>query len=211
MSEKSKLKRVPKRGIYNRDAIYKILDNNLICHIAFVHNDIPVSIPTMYGRKDDTIYIHGAMVSRMLGEMEKGIDMCLSVAKVNALVLARSAFHHSLNYESVVIFGKGTLVEDTEKVKALKVISDQMMQGRWEEARFPNEKELHATKVIAISIDEVTAKVREEGVNDAKQDLDLPIWAGIVPIKQVYEKPINAEFLEDNLPISDSVRQLFSK
>ncbi len=208
MFEKSKLKRVPKRAVYNREEAYKIVDANYICHIAFVHHSIPVSIPTMYGRKGDTIYVHGAMASRLLNELEKGFDVCLSIAKVNALVLARSAFHHSLNYESVVVFGKGKVVTGNDKNEALKVISDNLLQGRWEESRLPNEKELNATKVIAVSIDDITGKIRNEGVNDAKEDLDLPIWAGLIPIKQVFEKPIPATGLNTNLKVPESVLKL---
>jgi len=173
MSDKSKLKRIPKRGIYDRKEVYKIVDNNYICHLAFVHHGVPVSIPTMYGREGDTIYLHGAMASRLLNELEKGFDVCLSIAKVKALVLARSAFSHSLNYESVVIFGKGKLVHEKDKNHALKVISDNLLKERWDEVRLPNKKELNATKVIAISIDEITGKVRDEGVIDNKEDLDL--------------------------------------
>jgi nitroimidazol reductase NimA-like FMN-containing flavoprotein (pyridoxamine 5'-phosphate oxidase superfamily) len=163
----------------------------------------------MYGREDDIIYLHGAMASRLLNELEKGFDVCLSIAKVNALVLARSAFSHSLNYESVVIFGKGKLVQEKDKNHALKVISDNLLKVRWDEVRLPNKKELSATKVIAISIDEITGKVRDEGVIDNKEDLDLPIWAGIVPIEQKFGKPIKADGLSDDLKIPNSVRKLY--
>lgn len=210
MKDKSKLKRVPKRAVYNREEAYKIMDNNYICHLAFVQNSIPFSIPTMYGRENDTLYVHGAMASRLLHELEKGFPVCLSIAKVNALVLARSAFHHSLNYESVVVFGKGKLVEEENaKIHALKVISDNLLKGRWEESRKPNEKELYATKVIAVSIDEITGKVRNEGVNDSKEDINLPVWAGLVPIKQEFLSPINAENLSDNIAIPESVKKLY--
>jgi len=209
MSKKSKLKRVPKRAIYDRNEAYKIVDANYICHLAFVHNGVPVSIPTMYGRDGDTIYLHGAMASRLLNELEKGFDVCLSIAKVNALVLARSAFHHSLNYESVVIFGKGKLVAEQDKNYALKVISDNLLKERWDEVRQPNKKELNATKVIAITIDEITGKIRNEGVNDNKEDLDLPIWAGLVPIEQRFLQPINADGLSDDLDVSESVKKLY--
>ncbi len=210
MTDKSKLKRVTKRGIYNREEVYKIVDNNYICHLAFVQNDIPFSIPTMYGREKDTIFLHRAMASRLLNELEKGFPVCLSIAKVNALVLARSAFHHSLNYESVVVFGKGKLVEEEKaKIHALKVISDNLLKGRWEESRKPNKKELHATKVIAVSIDEITRKVRNEGVNDSKEDINLPVWAGLVPIKQQFLTPVNAINLDKNIAISESVKKLY--
>ncbi len=211
MTEKSRLKRVPKRGIYDRNEAYKIVDNNYICHLAFIHNGIPVSIPTMYGREGDTIYLHGAMASRLLNEVEKGFDVCLSIAKVNALVLARSAFHHSLNYESVVIFGKGKLVTEKDKIKALKVISDNLLKERWEEVRHPNKKELNATKIIAISIGEITGKVRDEGVNDHPEDLNLPIWAGLVPIKQQFLEPIHAKGVKENIKIPKSITKLINE
>jgi len=209
MKDKSKLKRIPKRAVYNREEAYKIIDNNYICHLSFVQNDIPFSIPTMYGRDGNTLYIHGASVSRLLNEVEKGFPVCLSIAKVNALVLARSAFSHSLNYESVVVFGKGKLVNDKDKLLALKVISDNLLKGRWEECREPNKKELNATKVIAISIDEITGKIRDEGVNDHKEDLDLPIWAGLVPIEQRFLEPISTKGLDEKLEIPDSVQMLY--
>lgn len=211
MKNKSKLKRIPKRAIYNRKDAYKIIDNNYICHISFVQNDIPFSIPTMYGREGDTLYIHGAMVSRLLGEVEKGFPVCLSIAKVHALVLARSAFNHSLNYESVVVFGNGKLVDEANKLHALKVLSDNLLKERWEECRLPNKKELNATKVIAISIDEITGKVRDEGVHDAKEDLNLPIWAGLVPITQHFLTPISAKELDTKLEIPNSVNNLYPK
>jgi len=212
MSEKSKIKRIPKRGIYDRKEIYQILDNHFICHLAFIHNDVPIVIPTMYGRENDVIYVHGAAASRMLKELAKGVAMCLSVASVNALVLARSAFHHSLNYKSVVIFGNGKLIEDkNKKNKALKVISENAIKGRWDESRLPTSKELNATKVIAITIDEVSAKVRDEGVNDAKKDMNLPIWAGLVPINETYGKPIKSPDLNNNIELPKSVKNLNTK
>ena len=180
--EKSKVKRAPKRGIYNSEEIYAILDKSYLCHISLIHKDYPVSIPTMYGRLGDAIYIHGASVSRLVTELEKGLPMSLSVAEVHGLVLARSAFHHSLNYESVVIFGKGKLVEDEEKLMALKAISDQAVPGRWEEARKPNAKELKATKVIKIQIEEASAKRRTGPPIDDKVDYELDIWAGVIPL-----------------------------
>jgi len=211
MSEKSKIKRVPKRAVYDRSEIYKVLDNNLTCHMAFIHNGVPVSIPTTYGRIGDVLYVHGALASRMLKEMEKGIDVSISIAKVTGYIFARSAFHHSVNYESVVIFGKGKLVEGDEKMKALKAITDNMLQGRWEEVRIPSEKELNATKVIAVPMDEVTGKIRDEGVNDKKSDMETKVWAGLVPIKEVYEKPILASGLDESIPLSKSVEELYKK
>ena len=209
LTKKTKVVRVPKRGHYDKETIYKILDNSFVCHIGFVHEDYPVVIPTLYGRKDSEVYVHGSSASRMMRGLEKGINMCLTVTRVNGLVLARSAFHHSMNYESVVLFGKATLIVDyEEKMEALKAVSDNVLMGRWEESRLPIEKEMKATKVLKISIEEASAKVRTGGPSDDKPDYDLDIWAGEVPIHQVYGQPINDELLRDGIPLARSVQEL---
>lgn len=203
---KSKVKRAPKRGIYDRETIYNILDKEFLCHVGFVHNQsYPVVIPTLYGRRGDKIYIHGASVSRLVKQVEKGIDVCISIASVQGLVLARSAFHHSANYESVVIFGKGKLVPDEKKMEALKVISDQILKNRWEEARLPNAKEMKATKVIEIQIEEVSAKSRTGEPKDDLEDYELDIWAGVLPIEKSYGKPIPDSKLKEGVDIPQSV------
>lgn len=202
---KAKVKRAPQRGIYERAEIYKILDNEFLCHVAFLHNGYPVVIPTMFGRYGDKIYIHGASISRLTTELSKGIDVCISVANVSALVLARSAFHHSLNYESVVIFGKCKEVLADEKFKALKIISDHLIPGRWEEVRTPNDKELKATKVIEIEIMEISGKSRTGDPIDDKEDYDLDIWAGILPVEKNYGFPKPDKKLKENISIPKSV------
>lgn len=205
-TDKSKVKRIPKRGAYDTATIYGILDKEFICQIGFVHKEHPVVIPTIYGRKNDTLYFHGANVSRMLQSLEEGIDISLNVTRTNALVLARSAFHHSLNYESVTLFGRAELVEDqSEKIEALHVISDQILKGRWEEVRQPNQKELNVTKVLKFSISEGSAKIRNEGVGDDKIDYELDIWAGLVPIERTYGAPISDPLLKKGVEISQSV------
>lgn len=205
-NSKSTVKRTPKRGIYDRETIYKILDSEFLCHVGIIHNEHPVVIPTLYGRKDGYIYIHGASVSRLITEIEKGIDVCISVASIQGLVLARSAFNHSANYESVVIFGKGQLVNNEEKVEALKIISDHTISGRWEEVRLPTEKELKATKVIKISIDEVSAKVRTGDPIDEKEDYALNVWAGVLPIEKKYGKPIPDMKLKSGVMLPESAK-----
>jgi hypothetical protein len=211
--EKAKIKRAPKRALYDPEEINEILDKSYMCHISFVHNGYPVCIPTMYGRLGSAVYIHGASVSRLITELEKGVDMCLSVAEVNGLVLARSAFHHSLNYESVVIFGKGKLVEDNEKLAALKAISDQALPGRWEEVRLPSAKELKATKVIRIDIEEASAKRRTGPPVDDKADYKLNIWAGVVPLEKKYKPSIADELLIviEVIEQPESVKELLKK
>ena len=204
-NNKTTVKRSPKRGIYDKEIIYKILDNDFLCHVGIIHNDYPVVIPTFYGRKNDYIYIHGASVSRLIMEIEKGIDICLSIASVQGIVLARSAFNHSANYESVVLFGKGELVSDEEKEETLKIISDHIIDGRWEEVREPSAKELKATKVIKIKIEEVSAKVRTGDPIDDKEDYGLDIWAGVIPIEKRIGQPIPDSKLRSEIETPKSV------
>ena len=205
-TDRSKVKRISKRGAYDAKTINGILDKEFICQIGFVHQEHPVVIPTIYGRKNDNLYFHGANVSRMLQSLEGGINISLNVTRTNALVLARSAFHHSLNYESVTLFGRAELVEDeAEKIEALHVISDQILKDRWEEVRQPNQKELNVTKVLKFSISEGSAKIRNEGVGDDKVDYELDIWAGLVPIERTYGAPISDPLLKKGVEISQSV------
>ena len=205
-TKKTTVKRAPKRGHYDKETIYKILDDDFVCQIAFIHEDFPVIIPTIYGRKDNAIYIHGATVSRMLVTLEQGLPISVNVTKTDGLVLARSAFHHSLNYRSVTIFAKGILVTDEkERLEALKIISDQIIPGRWEEVRLPNAKEMKATKIIKIPIEEASAKIRTGPPVDDKPDYDLPIWAGVLPIRTVYELPIADPKLADDISVSQSI------
>ena len=205
-TDRSKVKRIPKRGAYDAAAINSILDKEFICQIGFVHKEHPVVIPTIYGRKNDTLYFHGANVSRMLQSLEGGINLSLNVTRTNALVLARSAFHHSLNYESVTLFGRAELViDEVEKIEALHIISDQILKDRWEEVRQPNQKELNVTKVLKFSISEGSAKIRNEGVGDDKVDYELDIWAGLVPIERTYGTPISDPLLKKDISISQSV------
>lgn len=210
-TERSKVKRAPKRGHYDKKTIYNILDAGQICHVGFIHHNRPVVIPTIYGRSKDTLYIHGATVSRLIIELAKGIDISLSVAHVDGLVLARSAFHHSMNYRSVVVFGKAKLVADHEKNEALKVISDHLIPDRWEEVREPNAKELKATKVLEITIDEASAKTRTGGPVDDKKDYELDIWAGVIPYNQQAEKPVVDEQLKPGVALPKSVVDYMNK
>ncbi len=208
-TDKTKVKRIPKRGFYDKETIYRILDNDFVCQIGFVYNNYPVVIPTIYGRKDDSLYFHGASVSRMLQTLQKGVSISLNVTKTKGIVLARSAFHHSLNYESVTIFGNATLVEDEkDKLEALQIISDQIIPERWKEVRPPNKKELNVTKVLQLKITEASAKIRDEGVSDDKEDYELDIWAGILPIEQYYSKPISDDNLKEGIELPKSVKKL---
>lgn len=209
VTDLNKVKRIPKRGQYDKATIYEILDAAFMCHVGFSMDNQPFVIPTAYGRLEDSVYIHGATTSRMLVHLEKGsVPVCLTVTHLDGIVVARSTFHSSMNYRSVVLFGEATLVEGEEKMKALEVITENIIKGRWNEARKPIPKELKATKVLKINIQQASAKVRVGGPNDEKADYDLPIWAGVVPIKQVTETYIPAEDLNDGIAVPESVLKL---
>ena len=177
------LKRLPKRGSFERQTTYDILDEGFICHVAFVSDGHPVVIPTAYGRVGDTLYIHGARASRMLKALGAGADVCVNVTLVDGLVLARSAFHHSINYRSVVVFGRARVVEsDEEKMEALLAFMEHVVPGRWDEVREPNKQELDATLVLSLALEEASAKVRTGPPVDDEEDYELPIWAGVLPL-----------------------------
>jgi len=195
-TERTTLKRLPKRGEYDRAAVFKILDEAFICHVGFIVDGKPVVIPTSFGRIGDDLYIHGSAASRMLRSLEKGIDACVTVTLIDGLVLARSAFHHSINYRSVVIFGNAKAVEDTdEKTAALRAFTDHAVPERWDEVRGPNESELRATLVLKLPLLEVSAKVRTGPPVDDDEDYALPVWAGVIPLRLTAEAPIDDDRL----------------
>lgn len=186
VTRRTTLKRLPSRAQYEREAVYRILDEGFVCHVGFVVEGKPVVIPTSYWRIEDTLYIHGSAASRMLRTLEEGVDVCVTVTLVDGLVLARSAFHHSINYRSVVVFGRATVVEDMqEKWDALRVFTDHIIPGRWEDIRQPNESELKATLVLALPLVELSAKVRTGPPKDDEEDYDLPVWAGEIPLQMI--------------------------
>ena len=205
-SDKSRVRRIPKRGQYDEATIYEILDSDCVCNVGFNYNGYPVIIPTIYGRSGNKLYLHGATTSRMLETLSKGENLCISVTHVNGIVLARSLFHSSMNYKSVVIFGSGKLLPDSEKMDALKIVSDQIIPGRWEEARLPSQKELKATNLIEIEILEASAKIREGHPGDDKVDYDLDIWAGVIPLTKHIGEPIPDPLLKPNISLPDSAK-----
>jgi nitroimidazol reductase NimA-like FMN-containing flavoprotein (pyridoxamine 5'-phosphate oxidase superfamily) len=205
-NNRTKVKRVPGRGKYDLKTIYSILDAYFVCHIGFIFDDYPVVMPTLYGREGNRIYIHGANSSRMLKTLQEGIEISAAVTLVDGLVLARSAFHHSMNYRSVVLFGHAlTVNNEQDKLHALKVISDQVMKGRWEEVRLPNLKELKATTVLTIPIQEASAKIRTGPPLDEKEDYDLAVWAGELPTKLQFRSPVKDPLLKPDIPLSESL------
>lgn len=208
-SPKSTVKRIPDRGHYDEATIYSILDKHCLCHVAFTVDGVPFIIPTLFGREGNTLYLHGAVANRMLNHASKEMELCISVANINALVLARSAFHHSANYESVVLFGKGRLIDDNDaKNHALKVVSEQVLKERWRETRPPSEKELKITKVVAVTIEEASAKIRDAGVKDDEEDYTLDYWAGLLPVTTSYGSPIPDGRLKEGTAIPESIKQV---
>ena len=198
---RTKLKRLPKRGHFDRETVYGILDEGFICHVGFAIDAQPFVIPTGYGRVGDKLYIHGSQASRMLRSLAGGINVCVTVTIVDGLVLARSAFHHSMNYRSVVVFGRATLVDDPqEKMKALVALSEHIVRGRWDDVRGPNDEEIKLTTVLCLPLEEASAKIRTGPPLDDEEDYALPIWAGVVPLKLVAGEPINDPRLPRDIP-----------
>ena len=190
-TERTQVKRLPKRGAYDRETVFKILDEGFVCHVGFVVDGQPYVIPTNYGRNGDTLYLHGSAASRMLRTLSEGIPVCVTVTLVDGLVLARSAFHHSVNYRSVVVFGKARLVDEpAEKMAALRLFTEHIMKGRWDDIRQPSEQELKGTTVLALPLEEVSAKVRTGGPVDDEEDYALAVWAGVLPLPVTPEAPI---------------------
>ena len=189
---RTRLVREADRGVYDREAAYRILDEGFLCHVGFVADGQPFVIPTSYGRKDANLYIHGSAASRMLRQMKDGVPVCVTVTLLDGLVLARSIFNHSMNYRSVVVLGKATLVEDPEeKIQALRLLSEHILPGRWADARQPNERELKATSVLRLPIEEFSAKVRVGPPIDDEEDYSFPTWAGVVPLEMKAGTPID--------------------
>jgi nitroimidazol reductase NimA-like FMN-containing flavoprotein (pyridoxamine 5'-phosphate oxidase superfamily) len=199
---RTRLVREADRAVYDREAAYRILDEGFLCHVGFVADGQPFVIPTSYGRKDASLYIHGSAASRMLRQMKEGAPVCITVTLLDGLVLARSVFNHSMNYRSVVVLGKATLVEDAEeKLAALRLLSEHILPGRWADARQPNERELKATSVLRVPIEEFSAKVRVGPPIDDEADYSFPTWAGVVPLEMKTGTPIDdARLLSGQVP-----------
>jgi uncharacterized protein len=191
-SARTRVVREADRAVYDLEAVYRILDEGFLCHAGFVVDGQPFVIPTSYGRKDASLYIHGSAASRMLRQLKDGVPVCITVTLLEGLVLARSIFNHSMNYRSVVILGKATLVDDPEeKLEALRILSEHILPGRWADSRPPNERELKATSVLRVAIEEFSAKVRQGPAIDDEEDYSFPTWAGVVPLEMVAGPPID--------------------
>lgn len=200
LTKRTELRRLPNRGSHDPEVIHAVLDAAFLAHVGFQSNGQPFVIPTLYGRDGETLYLHGSAASRMLRELETGVPACVTVTLVDGLVLARSAFHHSMNYRSVVAFGKARKIEDTaQKTRALQVISEHLMAGRWNDVRRPSEKELKATTVLEFSIEEASAKIRQGPPLDDEEDYSLPVWAGVLPLKLEPKMPVADPRLGENI------------
>jgi nitroimidazol reductase NimA-like FMN-containing flavoprotein (pyridoxamine 5'-phosphate oxidase superfamily) len=204
---RTRVTREPERGVYDRATAYQILDEGFICHVGFVMDNQPFVIPTGYGRSGDNLYIHGSAASRMLRNLDQGIAVCVTVTLLDGLVLARSIFNHSMNYRSVVVLGTAVAVEDpSEKLQALRALSEHILPGRWDEARQPNERELKATLVMRLPITEFSAKVRTGPPIDNDEDYSFPAWAGVLPLQMVTGSPISDPKLDPKTPVPRYVR-----
>jgi uncharacterized protein len=205
-TERTKVRRLPDRGRYDAETVHKILDEAFVCHVGFVVDGQPFVIPTNFGRVEDTVYLHGSSASRMLRTLADGVQVCVTVTLIDGLVLARSAFHHSVNYRSVVILGRATPVEDPdEKNRALAAFTEHIMHGRWDAIRQPTEQELKATSVLALPLEEVSAKVRTGPPKDDEEDYSLPIWAGVLPLPIVPGAPLADPRLKPGLAVPANV------
>jgi hypothetical protein len=207
-SARTRVIREADRGVYDRETVYRILDEGFLCHAGFVVDGQPFVIPTSYGRSDACLYIHGSAASRMLRRMKEAVPVCITVTLLDGLVLARSVFNHSMNYRSVVILGNATLVDDPEeKLTALRILSEHILPGRWADSRQPNERELKATSVLRVPIEEFSAKVRVGPPIDDEEDYSFATWAGVVPLEMVAGKPIDDRRLLAGTDVPKYARQ----
>ncbi|MFF2848195.1 pyridoxamine 5'-phosphate oxidase family protein [Streptomyces sp. NPDC058001] len=200
------------RASYDRASVHAILDAAYVCHLGFVRDGLPVVLPTLFARVGERLYVHGSTGSRplrMAGQADPGLPVCLTVTHVDGLVLARSAFHHSINYRSVVVQGSAYQVtEQEERRTALDAIVEHVVPGRTADSRPANAKELAATAVLRLDLDEVSAKLRTGGPNDEPEDVDLPHWTGVLPVHTVYGTPVPADDLADGIDVPDYLKTM---
>ncbi len=201
---RNEVRRLPERGVYDREVIHAILDEALICHVGFITDRGPVVIPTIHARVGDILYLHGSPASRMLRTVPDA-EVCITATLVDGIVAARSTFHHSMNYRSVVVFGVPRVVTDPdERSAAFEAITEHVLPGRWTEARQPNDREDKATKLLAVTIEDASAKVRTGPPGDEDEDMNLDIWAGVIPLGVVAGKPVSAPDLKPGVEMSEA-------
>lgn len=208
ITDRTKITRLPKRGDYDKATVYSILDEALVCTVAYVHEGQPFQIPTGFARIDNTVYIHGSVGAWYMRQIAEGAEVCVSATLIDGLVLARSAFHHSVNYRSVVFFAKGRRVtDDAELYRSLEVFTNKMCPGRWDDIRQPNASEWKGTMVIALEIEEASAKLRTGGPKDEEEDYDLNVWAGVLPLKIEKGALIPDELRKKDVPVPPYLAQ----
>lgn len=204
---RNKVKSAPIRADYDKQTVYDIVDSGLICHVGFAHNDQPYVIPTIHVRIDDTIYVHGSTKSKLINHISQGNNVCITVTIVDGLVLARSVFHHSMNYRSAVVFGKGRLLTDRDdKLKVFESLTEKLVSRRWADARLPNQREIDVTAIAAIEIEDASAKMRTGPPNDDAEDYDLNVWAGEIPIEEVRKNPLPDPRLNNEIALPDYLK-----
>ncbi|MDX1476446.1 MAG: pyridoxamine 5'-phosphate oxidase family protein [Saprospiraceae bacterium] len=207
-SDRSTLKRLPSRGHYDRDTLYRFLDQEFLCHVAFCDQGRPVIIPTAYGRSGDNLFLHGSAKSRLMHHLAGGGEASIAVTRLEGIVLARSLFHSSMNYHSAVLFGRGSeVVDPEEKMEGLRVVTESIWRGRWDEARLPSDGEMQATRVIRFPIAEGSVKIRTGPAKDNAEDYDLDIWAGVIPVHLQYGTPVPDERLPEGIALPPSLAQ----
>ena len=213
LSKQNKLRQIREKGAYDKETVHAILDAGVVAHVAFIQDDAPIVVPMLYGRDGETIFLHGARKARVIRMLEATERASLNVTMLDALVFARSAFNSSMNYRSVTVFGKPSLIDDrTRKLHAMRVISEHLMPGRWDELRAPLEKEIKMTGVIALDIDTASAKISDKPVpEDEDEDYAIPVWAGILPMTTTYQTLVDGDRLIDGVEPSAAVRALQGK
>lgn len=204
--KRTRVRRLPSRGAYDRDTIYGILDEALLCHVGFVADGLPCVIPMVTAREGDDLLLHGSTASRLTRHLGTGADVCVSVTHLDGVVVARSVFDNSMNYRSVVVFGRARAITNSvEKREALRALVEKVVPGRWQEARQPSDKELKATTILAVPLEKASAKVRSGPPQDDESDLDLPAWAGEIPLRLVSLEPRRDPLLNPEIPVPQSV------
>ncbi len=207
VTPRNRVMRYPKRAAYDTATIYPILDEALVCHVGFAMDNQPYVIPTIHARMGDQLLLHGLKGGRMLEHINAGNPVCVTVTLLDGLVLARTVFNHSMNYRSVVLFGRGAAIEDpVRKLAALECLTEQVARGRWRDARPPNDKELKATTIVALDIESASAKVRQGPPGDDGEDLDYPVWAGVVPLPVIPQPPVTDPKQTVEYPVPDYAR-----
>lgn len=207
-TELNKVRRLSQRGQYDKEIVYAIVDEALICHVGFVQDGQPFVLPTIHVRIGDTIYLHGAIANRMLNHIKSGNNVCLTMTLIDGIVFARSVFHHSMNYRSAVLFGKGReIVNYNEKWNIFRALTEHIAKGRWDDSRQPNEKETRTTAIVAIDIETASAKVRTGPAKDDEEDYELPIWAGVMPVRMSFGEPERDEQLSPEIPVPGYIKE----